>query len=127
MADVQDMDFFFRHGEKDSIFVLSPTVKNLPNFRLERFALRRERAAFGKSLQRTNRIVDAFEPAFGGFRLAFCQSRARFRDVLLGGKFQDDAPPPHFLRRRTLCRARISSSATRNGLPVPAFMASRPR
>ena len=35
MADVQDVDFFFSHGEKDSIFVVSPTVKNLPDFRFE--------------------------------------------------------------------------------------------
>src|SRR6185369_4834011 len=88
---------------------------------------RREWTTFGKNLQGTNRVVDAVEPAVGGVRFALCHPYMGSFDVLLRGDFDDDVPPLHFLRRGILCLARISSSAWRNGLPVPAFIPSRPR
>jgi len=34
VADVQDVNFVFAHGEKDSVFMLAATVENLADFRI---------------------------------------------------------------------------------------------
>jgi hypothetical protein len=34
VADVKDVNFFFAHSNKDSVFVLAATVKNLTDFQI---------------------------------------------------------------------------------------------
>ena len=51
MADVQNVNFIFAHGKKDSVFVLAATVENLANFHFEKLALRRKRTAFRENIQ----------------------------------------------------------------------------
>jgi hypothetical protein len=63
MADVQNVNFIFAHGEKDSIFVPAATVKNLADFCIEKPALRREQTAFGKNLRRKNHFQQPVIPA----------------------------------------------------------------
>ena len=127
MSDMKDVNLVFRDREKNPVLVLPAAVKSLTYFGTEKLAFRCQRTALGVHFQRANLVVQAIEPAVGGFRLALGQPSVRFGDVLLCGKFNNDAPPPHPGRWGILCLARISSRATRNGLPVPSFIDSSPR
>jgi hypothetical protein len=54
VADVQNVNLVFAHGEEDPVFVPAATVENLADLAVEKFALRRKRGAFGKNIQREN-------------------------------------------------------------------------
>jgi len=65
MADVEDVNGIFAHGKKNSVFVLAATVEDFSDFRIEKLAFRRKRAAFRKSVQRENYLQQPVIPADG--------------------------------------------------------------
>ncbi len=82
VADVQNVNLTFAHGEKYPVFVLAATMENFTDCCIEKFALWRERTAFGKKFQRTNRVVKAVEPTPGGIWRPLRQPQMGLRDVL---------------------------------------------
>src|SRR5205807_4906070 len=97
------------------------------DFTIKKLALRRERTAFRKPLQRRDRHVNSIEPAVGGLVVSLRQPSVSFGNIPLGGNFDAGIPSLHLWRPETFCLPRISFSAARNGLPVPSFIASSPR
>ncbi len=62
---MQHVNLVFRQGEKGPILVVPAAMNDLTDFMVEELALRGQRTPLRKKFQRTDRVVNAFEPAVG--------------------------------------------------------------